>query len=186
MGNYPIILINIGYFPRNSKIYIGISEFYSKMLDNIDKKVLNELQKNADRKIHQLEKATQLPRSTIHHRIKKLKKEGVIKNIKAVVDPAQLGLNLCVLVHIVTSSAEAVHEIAKKIANMKNVEEVYITLGVFDIIAKIRFKDNNELADFIFNDKTGLKVMKGIERTETMSCVEAVKEEGVLEAMEEK
>lgn len=154
------------------------------MLDEIDKKVLDELQKNADRKIHQLEKATQLPRSTIHHRIKNLKKQGVIKNIKAVIDPVKLGLYLCVLVHIVTSSAEGVHEIARKISLMKNVEEVYITLGEFDIIAKVRLKDNKELADFIFNDKTGLKVMKGILRTESTSCVEAVKEEGILEAAE--
>jgi Lrp/AsnC family transcriptional regulator for asnA, asnC and gidA len=154
------------------------------MLDEIDKKVLGELQKNADRKIYQLEKATQLPRSTIHNRIKKLKKQNVIKKIKAVVDPVKLGLNLCVMVHIVTSSAEGVHEIAKKIAFMKNVEEVYLTLGAFDIIAKMRFKDNQDLTEFIFNDKTGLKVTKGIVRTETMSCVEAIKEDGILEAVE--
>lgn len=178
-------MTKIGYYPINRKIYIVIRAYNDKMLDEIDKKVLEELQKNADRKIYQLEKATQLPRSTIHNRIKKLKKQEVIRNIKAVVDPVKLGLHVCVMVNIVTSSEEGVHEIARKIACMKNVEEVYITLGEFDIIAKIRFKDNQELADFIFNDKTGLKVMKGIVRTESTSCVEAVKEEGILEAAEE-
>jgi len=44
-------------------------------MDKIDKKILSELQKDADRRIFQIEKATQIPRSTIHNRIKKLKKE---------------------------------------------------------------------------------------------------------------
>jgi DNA-binding Lrp family transcriptional regulator len=58
--------------------------------------------------------------------------------------------------------------VAKRIANMPNVEEVYITAGVFDIIAKVRFKNNEELSKFIFDDKTGIKVIEGVERTESI------------------
>jgi DNA-binding Lrp family transcriptional regulator len=149
-------------------------------MDKIDKKIIAELQKDADRKIHQLEKATLIPRSTIHNRISKLKKEKVITKIKAVVEPAALGLNVCVLIHIVTSSKQGAHAIAEKFAKLQNVEEVYLVAGVFDIIAKIRFKNNAELSEFIFNDKTGLKVWPGIERTESMICLETVKENGIL------
>jgi Lrp/AsnC family transcriptional regulator for asnA, asnC and gidA len=153
----------------------------TNMLDKIDRKVLEELQKDADRRIYQIKKATQIPRSTIHNRIKKLKKEKIITKIKAVVDPLKLELNVCVLVHIVTSSRKGAHAIAERLAKTRNVEEVFITAGVFDIIAKARFKSNNELSDFIFNDKTGLKVWEGIERSESMICLETVKENGILE-----
>jgi len=65
------------------------------------------------------------------------------------------------------------------VQNPANVE--YLTAGVFDIIAKVRFKNNKELSEFIFNDQHGLKVWEGVERTESMICLETVKENGVLE-----
>ena len=151
------------------------------MLDKNDKKILEELQLNADRKIYQLEKTTRLPRSTIHNRIKKLKKNKIITNIKAVVDPEALGLTVCAMIHIVVSFRKGVHKITQRLATTQNVEEIFITAGAFDIIAKMWFKNNKELADFIFNDKTGLKVWEGIERTESMICLERIKENGVLE-----
>ena len=150
-------------------------------MDKIDKKIINELQKDADRKIFQIEKTTHIPRSTIHNRIKKLKKQGVITQTKAVIDPEKIGLNVCALVHIVVSFKKGVHTITKKLSTLPNVEEVYITAGVFDIIAKARFKNNKELSDFIFNGKKGLKVWEGVDRSESMICLETTKENGVLE-----
>ena len=150
-------------------------------LDKKDMKILVELQLDSDRKIHQYEKRISLPRSTIHNRIKRMKKEGVIKQIKAVVDPEKLGLDVCALIHIVVSYRKGVYVIARKLSRMVNVEEVNITAGAFDIIAKVRFKNNKELSDFIFNEKTGIKVWQGVVRTESMICVDTVKENGVLE-----
>jgi Lrp/AsnC family transcriptional regulator for asnA, asnC and gidA len=150
-------------------------------MDKIDKTVINELQRDADRRIFQLEKATQIPRSTIHNRIKKLKKEKTITKIKAVVDPIKLGLNICVMLHVVTSSRKGAHAVAHRISKLPNTEEVYLTAGMYDIIAKIRFRNNQELSDFIFDDKTGIKVWEGVERTESMICLETIKENGILE-----
>ena len=152
------------------------------MVDKNDLKIIKELQTNADRKIHQLEKAVKLPRSTIHNRIKKLKQEKVITQIKAVVDPEKINLSVCVLIHIVVSFKQGVHTLATKLSKKTNIEEVYITAGMFDIIAKARFHNNKELSEFIFNDKTGLKSWEGVERTESMICLETIKENGVLES----
>lgn len=151
------------------------------MIDKIDRQILVEIQKDADRRMYQLEKSIHVPRSTIHNRIKKLKKEKVITKIKAIVDPEKLGLTVCALVHVVVSFKKGVHAIANRLSNLSNVEEVYIMAGVFDIIVKVRFKNNAELANFIFNDKTGIKVWEGVERTESMICLETIKENGVLE-----
>lgn len=151
------------------------------MTDEIDKQILIELQKDADRRMYQLEKITKIPRSTIHNRIQKLKKDKVITQIKAVVDPEKINLTVCALIHVVVSFKKGVHVIAQKLSSLKNVEEVYITAGVFDVIAKVRFKSNKELSEFIFNDKTGIKIWDGVERTESMICLETIKENGVLE-----
>ena len=150
-------------------------------LDKIDRTVLFEMQKNSDRRLFQIEKETKIPRSTINNLIRKLKDNKIITKIKAVVDPEKLGLGVCALIHIVISHKKGIHEIARKIAALPNVEEIYITAGVFDVIAKVRFRNNAELSHFIFDDKNGLKVWEGIERTESMICLETIKENGILE-----
>ena len=106
------------------------------MLDKKDRIILNELQTDADRKIYQLEKSTLLPRSTIHNRIKRLKRDGVIQKIKAVVDPRELDLNVTALVHIIVTFKKGARTIAERISKLDNVEEVHLTAGEFDIIAK--------------------------------------------------
>ena len=151
------------------------------MLDDIDQQIIVELQKDADRKVYQLERVLKVPRSTIHNRIQKLKKSGIITKIKAVANAKALGLNVCAMIHVVVSFKKGVHLIAEKLSKMPNVEEVYITAGEYDLIAKVRFKDNEALSNFIFNDKNGLKVMEGVERTESMICLETIKENGLLE-----
>ncbi len=150
-------------------------------MDKIDHKILLAVQKNADKRIHQLEKELKIPRSTIHSRLIKLKHKGIISQIKAVVCAKELGLNVCALIHIVVSSQKGVHSIANRLSKQKNVEEVYITAGIFDIVTKVRFKNNSELSSFIFDDKKGIKSWEGVSRTESMICLETVKENGVLE-----
>jgi|TARA_B100002003_G_C14099189_1_gene528637 Lrp/AsnC family transcriptional regulator for asnA, asnC and gidA len=150
------------------------------MLDKKDRIILNELQTDADRKIYQLEKSTLLPRSTIHNRIKRLKRDGVIQKIKAVVDPRELDLNVTALVHIIVTFKKGARTIAERISKLDNVEEVHLTAGEFDIIAKVRFHSNKDISNFIFGEKGGLKCWEGIERTESMICVDTVKENGIL------
>ena len=147
-------------------------------IDKIDKKILEELQQNADQKTHEIEKKLHIPRSTVHNRIVKLKKNKVIKSVNASVDPVKLGLNLSAIIQVVVSSKENALDVAKKIANKKNVVEVYITTGTFDIVCKAFFKNNAELSKFIFG---GLRTMPGIDRTETMICLETIKEKGVID-----
>jgi DNA-binding Lrp family transcriptional regulator len=151
------------------------------MLDKTDKIILEELQIDADRKIHELEKATKLPRSTIHNRIRKLKNNGSITRIQANIDPRKLGLNLLVQLQIVTVPNKTPHEIARKLATKKNVEAVNLVAGEFDINMRIWFRDTAELADFLVNDKTGIRTWEGIVRTESTIFLENIKDHGILE-----
>ena len=150
-------------------------------MDDTDKIILKKVQEHADKRLQLIEKETKIPRTTIHNRIQKLKKEKIITQIKAIVDPIKLELPVCALIHIVVSFKQSTRKIAQRISALKNVESVHITAGQFDIVAKVRFRSNKELSDFIFDDKTGLKSWPGIQRTESMLCLDSIKENGVLE-----
>lgn len=149
-------------------------------MDDIDRRILNELQVNSARNTTQLAKVLNLPRTTIHNRIVKLQNEKAILRYKAILDMKKIGKPVCALVHIVISSREGAYEVAAKLKKMKNIEEIYITAGQFDIIAKVRLKDNEELSDFIFNSKTGLRSWPSVERTDSMIVLDKIKENGEI------
>ena len=147
-------------------------------MDDIERKILNELQVNSDRSVTQLSKVLRLPRTTIHNRILKLKKQGVIERFKAILDMKKIGKPVTVLVHLVITSRESASEIAARLKKMHNVEDVYITAGQFDIVLKVRFESNEELSKFIFDSKIGLRSWPSVERTDSMIVLEKVKESG--------
>ena len=71
-------------------------------LDNKDKEILEQLQKNCRQTIVEIAKATKLPRDVVVYRIKKLEKEGVIKQHHTILDHEKLGFPLYVYVMIST------------------------------------------------------------------------------------
>jgi DNA-binding Lrp family transcriptional regulator len=150
-------------------------------MDETDRKILNEIQIDAKRSVSDLAKLLNLPRTTINNRIKKFETDETILKYKAVLNMKKIGKSVTAIVHIVINSSSDVHEVARKLKKKANVEEVYIIAGQFDIIAKIRLKNNEELSDFIFNPKTGLRSWPSVERTESMIVLDAVKENGEIE-----
>ncbi len=149
------------------------------MVDKIDARLLDELQRDSSRKIHELAKELRLPRSTIYNRIKKLEADGVIKGYKAIVDAAKVGRPVTVLVNIVTTG-HSQQDVAKRLASLGIVEEMYVVTGPYDLIAKVRLKDNTELSKFIFDDSTGIKSQKSTLRTESYVILDTLKENGAI------
>ncbi len=60
---------------------------------------------------------------------------------------------------------DKVNAVAGKLADMKGISEVYSVAGQFDLVAIIRVKDNDGLADLVTNHM--LKV-QGITRSQTL------------------
>lgn len=149
------------------------------MLDKIDTEIVKELSVNSKRKIHQLANVLTIPRSTLHKRIKRLEKRGIIKTYKAILDYNLIGQPVTAMVHIVISSEQNAEEIADKVKRFSHVESVYIVTGQFDLIIKVRFKDTHDLGGFIFDTESGLRSLSGIERTESMVVLTTKKEFGI-------
>lgn len=121
------------------------------------------------------------PRSTIHNRIRKMEKSGIIRTYIAVIDHAKIGRPVAAFVHLVITSKQSAHEIANKLKSFPYVEEVHVVTGQYDIIAKVRFKDTEDLGKFIFDEEKGLRTMEGVDRTETMIVVNTEKEYGLVQ-----
>ena len=91
------------------------------------------------------------PTTTIHYNIKKLEKEGKIRNYKAVFDYKSIGEGHCtyLLVNIEPSKLPEIEEIAREIAKNERVESVDIVTGDYEMIIKLRFQDIDEYYEYI-------------------------------------
>ena len=69
-------------------------------IDDIDARILRELQRNADQPLDQLSEAVSLSRNACWRRIRILQEAGVIKARVALLDPEKLGLTLTVFMQI--------------------------------------------------------------------------------------
>ena len=152
------------------------------MVDKIDALLLDELQEDSSRKIHELAKRLRLPRSTVYNRIKRLERDGTIKGYKAVVDAEKIGRPVTAFVNVITSGLNQ-KEVAKHLSGLGLVEEVFVVTGPYDLIAKVRLKDNAELGKFVFDERFGVKSMKSTLRTESHVVMETLKENGVVPAV---
>jgi len=119
------------------------------------------------------------PSSTIHYNIKKLEKRGAIRTYKAVFDYKKIDEGFCTFILIALSSTEYAdpERIAKALARHKEVESIDILAGDWELIIKIRAKDQDEYYDFL---KKVISREKGIENTSSIISLKQIKTEFVL------
>ena len=65
---------------------------------------------------------------------------------------------------------DRINPVAERLAEMKAISEVYSVGGRYDLVAIVRVKENDELADVVTKQMVGLE---GIQKTETMVAFRA-------------
>jgi DNA-binding Lrp family transcriptional regulator len=144
-------------------------------IDEKDKQLLSLLQKNCKLSLRELSQITEMRETTIFARIKRLEKEGVIKEYRAILDPKAIGKNVLsfILIKYDPSSGFTQREVAEKIANLPEIQEVHIIAGDWDMIAKVREKDVEGLGKAVL-DK--IREIKGVKETVSLIVFESIKE----------
>jgi len=119
------------------------------------------------------------PSSTIHYNIKKLEDEGAIRTYKAVFDYKKIDEGFCAFVLIALSSSEYAdpERIAGELARHKEVESIDILSGDWELIVKVRTKDQDKYYEFL---KKVISREEGIENTSSIISLKQVKTEFVL------
>ncbi|MBU1197186.1 Lrp/AsnC family transcriptional regulator [Candidatus Micrarchaeota archaeon] len=119
---------------------------------------------------------TGIPRVTVHERMKKMLHAGVIRKFSVVPDYSKLGLNTTAFVLVgYVDSENSQRELAKKIGAMKEVYEVHILAGEWDLLLKVRGSSIEDIGGLVVDR---IRKMDGVGRTETIPCFTTVKEEG--------
>ena len=116
-------------------------------LDATDRRILTELQRDADRSLDHLGEAVNLSRNACWRRIKALEAAGVIKARVALLDPDKLGLGLMVFMLIRTNAhaPDWLERFSAATRAMPEIMGVYRMTGDLDYLIRARVAD---MADY--------------------------------------
>ncbi|MEL6609275.1 MAG: Lrp/AsnC family transcriptional regulator [Pseudomonadota bacterium] len=115
----------------------------SVRIDDLDRKILGELQVDASRSLEDLARAVGSSKTPVWNRIKKLREAGVIGAQTAALDAEKLGFEACFFVLIRTSEHEAEWQakFLKALQDRPEVQEAHRLAGDIDYILKVRVQN---------------------------------------------
>ena len=142
------------------------------MADELDKKIIRALNKNARKSFREIARMVDASVTGVIHRIKKFENSGVIKGYIPLVNPEYFGLNLIAIIALRISQGKLL-EAQEEIAKDSRVVAVYDITGEWDSLIIGYFKEREDLNMFIKN----VLSMKYVDRTVTHIVLNVVKEE---------
>ena len=81
---------------------------------------------------------TEIPISTVHYRLNRLREEGIIRNDRLDIDLDNLGMGITVLVEVFTKGEQNHRKSGENIAAIEGVTKVFFTMGETDFVALAR------------------------------------------------
>ena len=120
-------------------------------LDTIDIKILETLQEDGRITTKALAEKMNLTTTPVYERVKRLEKEGIVKQYAALVDQQKLGLNLIAFISISLTrhSRSYLEKFVTEVNQYKEVMECYHIAGNFDFLLKVVMKNMESYEAFI-------------------------------------
>ncbi|CCA90165.1 MULTISPECIES: Lrp/AsnC family transcriptional regulator [unclassified Novosphingobium] len=147
-------------------------------LDAYEKKILRELQRDANQTTAEIAERVGLSASPCWRRIDRLEREGVIKRRVALVDREKVGLNAHVFVQVkLTAHGRAnLDEFASKIREFPEVLDCYVLMGAVDFMIRVVAKDINAYERFFFEELSQLPGVQEVISTVALSQIKSTTE----------
>ena len=138
-------------------------------IDNLDKKILNIIMKNARIASKDVAVECGVSRAAIHQRIQRLIELNIITGSGYTVDPKALGYNTCTYIGVSLERGSMYRDVVKSFSEIPEVVECHFTTGPYSMIMKVYAKDNQHLMQLL-NDK--ILSIPGVTETETLISLE--------------
>ncbi|GAB7029005.1 Lrp/AsnC family transcriptional regulator [Streptomyces platensis subsp. malvinus] len=117
------------------------------IVDDIDRALIAELQRDASQAYAALGKAVGLSAGAAHDRVRKLRERGVIRHTTVDVDPAALGQG--VLAFVMVDSSAWMGDSAEAFAAISEIQEAHIIAGAASVLVKVRTATTEQLQDVL-------------------------------------
>ncbi len=152
----------------------------SLTIDETDAQILELLQEDGRMMFKDISGRVGVSLPTVRKRIERLTDFGIIKKFTVLVDTAKLLGRLRSLL-LIQADPLSVDSISRRLAEMSEIREVYLSAGSYNIVAKVETRDSESLGRLT---TSSLKGVKGIMAISSLIITRAEKEEygGVIES----
>lgn len=139
-------------------------------IDETDRKILSYLQEDARMPYLDIARKLIVSGGTIHQRVDKLKKMGIIKGSKIEIDYQKLGHDVTVFLGVHLTSSRNLTEVIDKLRTFDEVTEVHYTTGDYALLVKVSTKSIQDFHQFLI-DK--LQTLESIRATESFVVLDS-------------
>ncbi|KXA92002.1 hypothetical protein AKJ65_00440 [candidate division MSBL1 archaeon SCGC-AAA259E19] len=141
-------------------------------MNDLDKKILLELLRDADQPMVDIAEKVDASRQTVSKKIKKFKESELIKDLKVKIDPEKIGLKVRAFVFLQEAPQEEVRErIEKEISKMPNVSKFFRLFGRYSGILEVWSGGREDLSSLVKK----IHELEGIKETETFIVHDVLK-----------
>jgi DNA-binding Lrp family transcriptional regulator len=123
----------------------------SPELDDVDRRILLTLHRDARMPNSALADAVGIAPSTCHGRVRRLQDLGVIRGYYADIDPAAIGLSLqaMISVSLQANARSKIRNFIQQIRRKPQVMDVYFLAGADDFLLHVAARDTDDLRSFV-------------------------------------
>lgn len=144
-------------------------------IDNLDKKILSILSKNARIPFKDVAAECGVSRAAIHQRVQHLIAGGVITGSGFDVNPKSVGYSTCTYVGINLERGSMYKDVVQQLLTIPEIVECHFTTGSYTMLLKVYARDNEQLMDLLNNK---MQMIPGVVYTETLiSLDQSIKRE---------
>lgn len=144
------------------------------MLDTIDRNILRTLQQDGRITNQELAARSGISPSACFDRLRKLREQGYVQDIVALLDPVRLNRALLIFIeiHLDRTTNNVFEQFAESMQSLPEVLECHMVAGGFDYLLKVRVADMAAYRHFLGDSLT---TMPGVRETRTYAVLEEVK-----------
>ena len=155
-----------------------------KKIDQIDRKILRVLQREARITNLQLAEEIGLSPAPTLERVRKLERNGIIKSYHANIDASRLGLGLKVMIQVslIRQIDNAMQKFVDQITEIEEVIECMQVTGDYDYYLKVIVKDIAEYDDLV---NTKLSKIEEIGQMRSSVILSTVKDSHIIPVKDE-
>ena len=144
-------------------------------IDNLDKKILSILSKNARIPFKDVAAECGVSRAALHQRVQHLIAGGVITGSGFDVNPKSVGYSTCTYVGINLERGSMYKDVVQQLLTIPEIVECHFTTGSYTMLLKVYARDNEQLMDLLNNK---MQMIPGVVSTETLiSLDQSIKRE---------
>ena len=150
-----------------------------KSLDNVDRNILHEIQRDGRIAFVDLAEKVGLSKSPCLKRLRALEKEGYIKGYRAELDANKIeqGYLVYMQVKLRSTNRDALRRFNQAVQDVKEIMSCDMMSGGYDYLLKVRTRDMHAYRELLGDV---LSVLPGIDQSSSFPVMEQVKETSYL------